>query len=261
MPARSAISPALAKRDLEACIDVSSVFTLFRKLRYPVEDVPVAVPLDEGDLPGGLRDGIAARYPIAQVGGVRPGDPLVSVTFFELNDQTRKSELIRGIAQVWTRRFLGEHLLVFAVKGQSDQSTFEQLAFVNTRRLGEGAQVRIKLHKLLVERRNPTRHDLDTLNRIAPRPGSLSAEHLYQSQCEAFNVERLTDTFYREYARRFRMAQERIKLDNPTIAAFSDPTRLHTFTQRLFGRLMFLYFLQKKGALNGDHQFIKSWYE
>ncbi len=261
MPTRASAQPALARRDLEACIDAPSVFTLFRKLRYPVEEMPVAVPLDEGDLPGGLRDGIAARYPVAQMGGVRPGDPLVSVTLFELRDQTRKSELIRGIAQAWTRRFLGEHLLVFAVGGQPDQGTFEQLAFVNTRRLGAGAQVRIKLHKLLVERRSPTRHDLDTLNRIVLPPGGLSAEQLYQTQCEAFNVERLTDTFYREYTRRFRAAQQRIKQENLAIAAFSDPTRLHTFTQRLFGRLMFLYFLQKKGALNGDHQFIKSWYE
>jgi adenine-specific DNA-methyltransferase len=261
MSVRASALPALARRDLEACVDAPSVFTLFRKLRYHVEDMPVAVPLEEGDLPGGLRDGIAARYPVAQVGGVRPGDPLVSVTLFELNDQTRKSELIRGIAQAWTRRFLGEHLLIFAVKGQPDQGTFEQLAFVNTRRLGEEAQVRIKLHKLLLDRRSPTRHDLDTLNRIALPPGGLSAEQLYQAQCETFNVEHLTDTFYREYARRFRAAQQRIKQDNPIIVAFSDPTRLHTFTQRLFGRLMFLYFLQKKGALNGDHQFIKSWYE
>jgi hypothetical protein len=76
MSTRASALPALAKRDLEACVDASSVFTLFRKLRYPVEDVPVAVPLEEGDLPGGLRDGIAARYPVAQVGGLRPGDPL-----------------------------------------------------------------------------------------------------------------------------------------------------------------------------------------
>jgi len=117
------------------------------------------------------------------------------------------------------------------------------------------------LHKLLVERRNPTRHDLDTLNRIALPTSGLSAEQLYQAQCEAFDVERLTNPFYREYAQRFRAVQERIKQDNADITAFADPTRLHTFTQRLFGRLMFLYFLQKKGALNKNLQFIKSWYE
>jgi hypothetical protein len=93
MSTRASAQPALARRDLEACIDAPSVFTLFRKLRYPVEEMPVHVSLEEGDLPGGLRDGIAARYQVAQVGGVHPGDPLVSVTLFELRDQTRKSEL------------------------------------------------------------------------------------------------------------------------------------------------------------------------
>jgi adenine-specific DNA-methyltransferase len=258
MPSRTAPPAVIAPRDLETCLDPAGVLELFRKLRYPVEAAPTPVPLDEGDLPGSLRDGIAARYPLAQVGGARPGEALLSITLFVLKDHAQKSALIRGIAQMWTRRFLGEHLLVFAAQ---DEGGFEQLTFVNTRRLGEGAEVRIKLHKLIVDRRSPTRHDLDTLNRIAQPPGGLSATQLYAVQCEAFNVERITDAFYREYTLRFRAAQQRIKQENPAIAAFSDPTRLHTFTQRLFGRLMFLYFLQKKGALNGNHQFIKSWYE
>jgi hypothetical protein len=248
----------IAPRDLESCVDPASVLELFRKLRYPVEAAPVPVPLDEGDLPGSLRDEVAARYPLAQVGGARPGEALLSITLFVLKDHAQKSALIRGIAQNWTRRFLGEHLLVFAVQ---DEGGFEQLTFVNTRRLGEGAEVRIKLHKLIVDRRSPTRHDLDTLNRIALPPGGLPAAQVYQAQCEAFNVERITESFYRDYAMRFRAAQQRIQQDNPAIAAFYDATRLHTFTQRLFGRLMFLYFLQKKGALNGNHQFIKRWYE
>jgi adenine-specific DNA-methyltransferase len=194
-----------------------------------------------------------------------------------------KSERLRGIAQAWTRRFPGQHLLVFAV---ASPTGFDQITFVNARRLGEGAQVRIKLHKLIVDRRNPTRHDLDTLNAIAAFPipplaggqggretagqgdsgtagqgGVAIADTLYAAQCAAFDVERLTNEFYREYTRRFRLIQERIKRDNPAIAAFYEDERLHTFTQRLFGRLMFLYFLQKKGALNGRPDFITHWYD
>ena len=40
-------------------------------------------------------------------------------------------------------------------------------------------------------------------------PG-MGAEPLYQRQCDAFNVERLTDEFYKEYARRFHAAMARI---------------------------------------------------
>ncbi len=77
----------LARRDLETCIDTPFVFTLFRKIHYHVGDVSVVVPLDEDDLPGELRDEIATRYPLAQVGVGRPAEPLVSVTLFTLRDQ------------------------------------------------------------------------------------------------------------------------------------------------------------------------------
>ncbi len=181
MPSRTAPPAVIAPRDLESCVDPAGVLELFRKLRYPVETTPTPVPLDEGDLPGSLRDGVAARYPLAEVGGTHPGEPLLSVTLFVLRDHTQKSALIRGIAQVWTRRFLGDHLLVFAVQDQTGQGGFEQITFVNTRRLGTGAEVRIKLHKLIVDRRSPTRHDLDTLNRIALPAGGLPAEQVYQT--------------------------------------------------------------------------------
>jgi hypothetical protein len=51
MSAHSSAPHALHKRDLQACIDVPSVFTLFHQLRYPVEKRPIHVPLDSGELP------------------------------------------------------------------------------------------------------------------------------------------------------------------------------------------------------------------
>lgn len=76
MPAGSTAAPAfLSFADVGACTDVPSIINLFRKLRYPVEPTPTPVALDEGDLPGSLRDAVAARYPIAQIGGARPGEP------------------------------------------------------------------------------------------------------------------------------------------------------------------------------------------
>jgi hypothetical protein len=65
MPTRTTPTPTITFPDLRACTGVAAIFDLFRRLRYPVAMPPTAVPLDEGDLPGGLRDGIAARYPIA----------------------------------------------------------------------------------------------------------------------------------------------------------------------------------------------------
>ncbi len=255
-----AASPhAITPTNLRACLTPTDVFALFRKLGYPVEE-PVALPLDDDSLPGALRDGAAARYQLATAGGARPGDPRLDVTLFVLRptEKAGPMALARGIAQYWARHFFGDHLLVFAVPG-GQTGDFQRLIIINPRRLGEDAVVRFKLHKLIVERDHPTRHDAETLNAIAMAPG-MSADTLYQRQCEAFNVERLTDEFYKAYALRFREAMARIREDNKGIGAFYDDAKLHTFTQRLFGRLMFLYFLQKKGALNGEHDFIATRY-
>jgi adenine-specific DNA-methyltransferase len=258
MAAHTATAHLIDIADLRACVDVAGIVALFQKLRYPVESPPVAVPLAPDDLPGMLRDEVVARYVVADVGDVRAS---LGVTLFVLRTAQEKSSTIRGIAQQWTRRFAGEHLLVFAAQPTDDHG-FAQITFVNTRRLGEGAQVRIKLHKLIVDRLNPTRHDAETLNAIAAPAGAApEARALYAAQCDAFDVERITNAFYREYAKRFQAVKARIQHDNPAIAALHDDERLHTFTQRLFGRVMFLYFLQKKGALNGEAAFLQKWYK
>src|SRR5258705_8354226 len=158
--AQPPISPTALRNDPHP----ATSFELFRKLRCPAER-PVPVAVEQGELPESLRAGVAERYLVAQLGGARPGEPSLDVTLFVLSNAQQKSALVRGIAANWTRRYPGNHLLIFAVAGTTDG--FSQLTFVNTERLGEGAQVRVKLRKLIVERSHPTRHDAETLNRIA----------------------------------------------------------------------------------------------
>ena len=59
---------------------------------------------------------------------------------------------------------------------------------------------------------------------------------------EAFNVEAVTQKFFEEYHRVFDRVEGRI-------AGFADADRKRLFTQRLFNRLMFIAFIQKKGWL------------
>ena len=112
MSSRSTTATLLiAPHDLEACTDARAVLDLFRKLRYPVEPAPVAVPLESDELPSAvLRESVAARYPIATVAGTRPGEWPATVTLFVLRSVESASARIRGIAQTWTRRFPGHHL-------------------------------------------------------------------------------------------------------------------------------------------------------
>jgi hypothetical protein len=96
-----AASPIITTTDLRAYQSPADLFTLFRKLGYPVES-PVALPIDPDALPGALRDGIAARYSLAIIGGARPGDPRLEVTLFVLRptEKIGPMALARSIAQI-----------------------------------------------------------------------------------------------------------------------------------------------------------------
>ncbi|MBA3825914.1 MAG: hypothetical protein H0X24_18690, partial [Ktedonobacterales bacterium] len=252
----------IGPRHLISCTDVTNVAALFRILHYPVPATLTPLPIDDTLLAGALRDAIKERYQLASITG-RSGAPL-TVTLFVLAAQAERAAAIRAISQAWTRKLVGYHLLVFACPGSQPGETvndFAQLVFVNARRLTEGTQVRIKLHKLLVDRANPTRHDVTTVNALAILTPSISPENLFANQCDAFDVEQITKAFYTEYATYFQRVKNRIKQDNPALPLVHDDEKLHAFTQRLFGRLMFLYFLQKKGALDRNPSFITAWYE
>jgi hypothetical protein len=65
---------------------------------------------------------------------------------------------------------------------------------------------------------------------------------------EAFDVEPVTVEFFREYARVFGEVEQAVE------GTAKQPERRRLFTQRLFNRLMFIAFIQKKGWLKLDGQ-------
>ena len=70
---------------------------------------------------------------------------------------------------------------------------------------------------------------------------------------EAFNVDKVTKDFFREYKRIFEQAEG-------LISGFSDPEDRKQFVQTLFNRLMFVYFLSRKGWLKyeGETDYINT---
>lgn len=73
----------------------------------------------------------------------------------------------------------------------------------------------------------------------------------------AFDVEAVTDRFFEDYHEVFLSVEREVKV---TIKA-EELTRL--YTQRLFNRLMFIYFIQKKGwlSINGNKTYLRALFE
>ena len=78
------------------------------------------------------------------------------------------------------------------------------------------------------------------------------------TQCgQAFSVEPVTQAFFADYRRAFDAAKQAIR-------GFANDSegdeRRHIFAQTLFNRLMFIYFVQRKGwlAYNGDAEYLQA---
>ena len=132
------------------------------------------------------------------------------------------------------------------------------MLLVNPRKnFDERMNLKVGIRKLLIDRINPTNYDRDRLEAIAAT--NKNPQELYQAQCEAFDVEKLTKQFFKGYKALFDRVQQTIKEHNAH-SYFESQDRLHQFSQRFLGRIMFLYFLQKKEFLAGDRSFLTTQY-
>jgi hypothetical protein len=207
--------------------------------------------IDDLHLPARSTEAIYDSYLIADQdnGGLQ-------VLIFQLHpDEWSSSNAVssrmRAIANVICQRAT-EFLLLATNKDCN------QLMLVNPRKnYDTNLNLKTSIRKLLIDSVNPTNYDRDRLEAIAVR--GLSSKELYKTHCEAFDVEKLTKSFYKGYKEIFDKVQQAVK-ENNDYPYFADTDRLHQFSQRLMGRIMFLYFLQKKGFLASDYRFLTNRY-
>lgn len=228
------------------------VANLFQLLGYRVPQTAQPLAIKDLELPERSTEAIWDAYLIADH---TKGPHSLQVLLFQLagtewETAGAASSRMRAIAQSLSRRasnflLLGTH-------------NYDQLMLVNPRKtLDAQGNLKVGIRKLLIDRTKPTPYDRDQLEAIAAH--NLDPQALYKRQCEAFDVEKLTKDFYQGYQKVFEWVQEVIQTYNPH-PYFDDPGRLHQFSQRFLGRIMFLYFLQKKEFLAGDRDFLKNQY-
>jgi adenine-specific DNA-methyltransferase len=223
----------------------ADVHDVFRRLGYDVYDPEPfeGDDLDQLELDEVDRETVQRAYVVARLGNH-------TVYLYEVAD-LRQTKL-RGLA--WNVLQRGTGLLAVT-------RDYREIVFVDPRFVGNPNKSSVRVNKLKVVTSDPTRHDADTLNAIHAH--RRNAQQVYDAQAEAFNVATVTKRFYEEYRRHYDQARAAIRQYNPGVREFqneAETTKLHAFTQRLLGRLMFLYFLQRKGWLGSKQKFLTEMY-
>ncbi len=71
---------------------------------------------------------------------------------------------------------------------------------------------------------------------------------------ECFSVEAVSEQFYKHYQMVFNTVKKEL------LKQFSDEEKVHRFVHQLFNRLMFLYFVQRRGVFNKDKNFLATFW-
>ncbi|GCE95610.1 hypothetical protein NIES46_36760 [Arthrospira platensis NIES-46] len=240
----------LGIEDIRGLTGPEKIADLFRRLGY--DTCCEEFDPEDVDLSDRHAEAVDRAYLIAQQ---ENGDPDFKVILFQLRGGEWETPSTASGRMKAIANQLGQQSTEFLLMATKD---YNQLMLVNPRKaFDENKNIKGNIRKLLIDRTNPTAYDRDRLEALAVKGKSPS--QLYQAHCEAFDVEQLTKSFYRGYRDLFERVKAVVMEYNPH-PYFQDGDRLHQFSQRLLGRLMFLYFLQKKEFLAGDRQFLTHQY-
>jgi TaqI-like C-terminal specificity domain/Eco57I restriction-modification methylase len=176
------------------------------------------------------------------------------VIYTQLNSQQIRKQEQRGIIDA----LLTIHPYSLFVFSNQDQDDWH---FINAKYDDQATQRRL-LRRMVVNQREQLRTAIEQISELDLQfigdsygKGITELEPLeIQTQHDkAFDVEKVTDKFFDEYKLVFQSVEG-------SIEGIKNPEQKRLFTQKLFNRLMFIAFVQKKGWLdfNGSKDYFKA---
>lgn len=148
-------------------------------------------------------------------------------------------------------------LLILAAEGVDD------IELVLPRQRSKGALGTVRA---LINKSDPTRHHLELFESLILKPGDETAA-ITRRWTDAFNVEKVTKSFYLEFRALRDRIVEVIKSNNPKnpLLAVADEdeaarAEVQRYVTRNLGRVLFLWFIQSKDWLDGDSHYLLNLY-
>ncbi len=237
---RTTCDSKVIKDILKNLTGVDQLKKLFCSLGYKIIDEQSDL-IPFRDWPTTVQNYLADSPLFVAKGGSDPTQPF-KIIYIRLNSDGLPAEFERSvISQIQHNCLYG--LFVFSNKAQTRWHFINVIIDVQhhnkqvLRRLSVGPDEQ-KFERLRTAIEVITKLDLDDIFR---KQGGLDPLRVQRAHDEAFDVRAVRDGFYAEYERVFKDVEQ-------SITGISDEKR-RLFTQRLFNRLMFLAFIEKKGWL------------
>jgi len=230
--------------DISESKSISAISNLFKQMGYKAK----VIPLDKTQYELPPR----ANELIQELSLICDYDKQFQVYFVKTPSMRRTD--FRTIIEPFYRRFPDVNTLFIFT------NDFSELAFVSPLRIPfDTTKIKILLRTLYLDPSSPYHTDLEVLEMIRIDPDEQTPDIIWQKHKTAFDVERVTEEFFEAYKNALNFIRDKILIPQQK----ADYSKCHSFAQQLLSRIMFLYYLQKKGWLKWkdyvpDKRYIKN---
>ncbi|KKQ94724.1 MAG: hypothetical protein UT21_C0013G0003, partial [Candidatus Woesebacteria bacterium GW2011_GWA1_39_11b] len=226
------------------------VYQLFDSLGYKVLDSHLKTNPSVYNLP------VKEAALVEKIFAVSNYDRRFQILLFKLKEENK--EAIRTIPEKILRE-VDFPFIIFT-------PDFKTYTFTLVEKVREGpGEFKRKLTKLVIDSTQPYHTDKEILTSLALSSETKNPVEVYKLFQSAFSVEKVTKKFFTEYREVFERLVREVTRQNKHLkfTLFSRDGSIENFVKILLGRLMFLYFIQKRGWLNcfdgwgsGDKKFL-----
>ena len=166
----------------------------------------------------------------------------------EGSDVRRKRVGLRKLIQPYLKYEVDAAIAVF------DDGQHWRLSYICDHK--EGTTSAKRFSYVLGDKAGQYKTPLERLDKVAAKAGRFKMDDLR----DAFSVDALSKEFFDEYHRHYdRILRTTVELISKDSTLFSGLSKFFAdYIKKMMGRIVFLHFLQKKGWLNGDPEFLKN---
>ncbi len=166
----------------------------------------------------------------------------------EGSDVRRKRVGLRKLIQPYLKYEVDAAIAVF------DDGQHWRLSYICDHK--EGTTSAKRFSYVLGDKAGQYKTPLERLDKVAAKAGRFKMDDLR----DAFSVDALSKEFFDEYHRHYdRILKTTVEIISKDPTLFSGLSKFFAdYIKKMMGRIVFLHFLQKKGWLNGDPEFLKN---
>ena len=158
----------------------------------------------------------------------------------------------RILSSTDVKKLIDFSVFIFATKN------FDYIDFVKAEKIG--AKIQIKRFSITPENRDKLRTPSEQLEHLNVLNKDEAFSSIQRCIDDAFSVEAVTTRFYEGYIEVFSKIKKSLRRQRVSVVENKEK-KLIEFTHQILNRIMFLYFVQKRGCFGGNTKFLADFWD